>query len=399
MKLLSPRSRAELLTASAGDAPTASPERWPALDGLRGVALLAVLALHTSPALLPGGFLGVDLFFVLSGFLITHLLVREREKFGSIRLPRFYLRRLLRLGPALWGMVFVFGLGTLVWGAPRDFDYFRRSLPSILFYFFNWRLTDPTCPKPVALQHLWSLAVEDQFYLVWPLLLAGLLALRVRRRYILALVLVAILAPAFLRGLNAPLPGDPNSFQIDRRIYLGTAFRADALFAGCFVGLLAGWGLAPQSRRGLAVLRWSAWPAAAVVLFHVFTCSMENETLIHRYLYYQGGFTITAVSCAVVVAALVWSPPVRMSHFLEAPALRWVGAVSYGAYLWNLPIFLVVANCPYSAVLRNANWLTWAGSLTAGAVSHFYLEAPFLKLKQRWDHRRAAPIEVVSFAA
>jgi peptidoglycan/LPS O-acetylase OafA/YrhL len=401
INLYSPRPAPRLLTAPAGvETPPASRERWPALDGLRGLALLAVMGLHTNPSVLPGGFLGVDLFFVLSGFLITYLLVRERQKFGSIGLRQFYMRRALRLCPALWGLLLVFGLATLVFGARHDFAVFRRTVPSVLLYFFNWRLAHPTCPEITpSFQHLWSLAIEDQFYLVWPILLAALLALRVRRRWILALVLAAIVAPAFLRAWLAPLPGAANYGIVLRRLYIGTDSRADSLFAGCFVGLLAGWELGPKAKWALTVLRWSAWPTAAVVLFHFLACSGEPGTKMHSYLYFRGGFTILAISVAVLIAALIWSPPARMSRFLETSAFRWVGAVSYGAYLWNYPIVVVLMTWPIPVVGRNVILLSWVGSLTAGALSHYYLEAPFLRLKHRWERRRISSVAAAPLAA
>ncbi len=348
----------------------ASHDRWPALDGLRGLAILAVMGLHTSPAILPGGFLGVDLFFVLSGFLITYLLVREREKFGSIRLGHFYLRRLLRLSPALWFLLIVVGLGTAILGTRHELTVFRRTLPSLLFYFYNWRLALPPCPEvPRFVEHLWSLAIEDQFYLVWPVLLAGLLALRVRRRWVLALVLIAIVGAAFLRIAIAPLPGAANGPVVIRRLYVGTDSRADSLFAGCFVGLLAGWGLGPKTTRGLAALRFAAWPAAGLLLFHFLACSMDPGTKMHRYLYFRGGFTIMAASAALLIAALIWSPPARMARFLETHALRWVGAVSYGAYLWNIPVVLALMLRHWPGpVARNITLLSWVGSLTLGAL-------------------------------
>ena len=374
---------------------------WPALDGLRGLALLAVMGLHTNPAILPGGFLGVDLFFVLSGFLITFLLVRERQKFGSIGLGRFYLRRVLRLCPALWGLLLVVGLGTLAFGTRHDLDVLRQTVPSVLLYFFNWQLAYPTCPEVTAsFQHLWSLAIEDQFYLVWPFLLAGLLALRVRRRWILALVLAAIVAPAFLRVGLAPHHDAANYGLVLRRLYIGTDSRTDSLFAGCFVGLLAGWELGPKTIWALTTLRWAAWPAAIIVLFHFLACSGGPGTRMHSYLYFRGGFTILAIAAALLIAALVWSPPSRMSRFLEAPGLRWVGAVSYGAYLWNFPIVVALTSMPWPPpIARNVTLLSWVGSLAAGALSHYYLEAPFLRLKHRWEGGRRAPAAAVRLAA
>jgi len=396
MGLFVSRPGPQLLPAPVGGETLApSRERWPALDGLRG---LAVMALHTGLA--QGGFLGVDLFFVLSGFLITFLLVRDRQKFGSIGLGHFYLRRMLRLCPAFWGMLLVFGLGTLAFGTRHDLDVLRRTLPSILLYFFNWRLAHPAYLEVTpSFQHLWSLAIEDQFYLIWPILLAGLLALRVRRRWILAFVLAAVIAPAFLRVGLAPLPGAANSWLVLRRLYIGTDSRADSLFACCFVGLLAGWELGPRSRWALTALRWAAWPAAAVVLFHFLACTGEPGTTMHNYLFFRGGFTVLAIAVVLLIAALVWSPPNRMSRFLASPTLRWVGAVSYGAYLWNLPIVATLGTSPLTVIARHVTLLSWAGSLAAGAISHYYLERPFLRLKHRWERTRNIPGDAVLIAA
>jgi peptidoglycan/LPS O-acetylase OafA/YrhL len=396
MNLYSPAPAPQLSFASAG-----GETRWPALDGLRGLALLAVLGIHTAPAVLAGGFLGVDVFFVLSGFLITFLLVREREKYGSINLRQFFLRRVLRLCPALWALLLVFGLTTLAFGTRHDFSVFRRTLPSILLYFFNWRFAHPSCLEvSPSFHHLWSLAIEDQFYLVWPLLLAGLLALRVRRRWILALVLAAVVAPALLRAWLAPLPGAGDPGIVIRRLYIGTDTRADSLFAGCFVGLLAGWGLRPKATWALVALRWAAWPAAAVVLFHFLASSMAQNTKMHSYLYFRGGFTVVAISVALLIAALVWSPPPRMSQFLETSALRWVGAVSYGAYLWNIPIVIALQTIRWPFYIsHNVTLLSWVGSLTAGALSHYYVEAPFLRLKHRWQRSRKVTVATAPVAA
>jgi peptidoglycan/LPS O-acetylase OafA/YrhL len=393
MILSFPQPGTQLLPASVGgETLTPARERWSALDGLRGLALLAVAAFHTMPSV-PGGFLGVDLFFVLSGFLITFLLVREHQKFGSIRLRRFYLRRALRLCPALWGLLLIFGLATLALGTRHDVDLLRATVPSVLLYFFNWQLVYSTRPVTQSLLHLWSLAIEDQFYLVWPVLLASLLALRVRRRWILALVLAAVVAPAFLRAGLEPLPGALDSGHAAQRLYFGTDCRADSLFAGCFVGLLAGWRLGPKTWWTRIALQWAAWPLAAVVLFHFLACSGGPGARMHFYLYYRGGFTIMAIVVALLIAALIWSPPARLSYFLEAPGLRWVGAVSYGAYLWNWPIVMVLCGPTWPPFIsRNAILFAWAGTLGAGALSHYYLEAPFLRLKHRWERGRAAPV-------
>ena len=119
-----------------------------------------------------------------------------------------------------------------------------------------------------------------------------------------------------------------------------------------------------------------------------------------RYYYFQGGSTVMAISAAVLIAALVWSSPTRMSRFLEAPGLRWAGTISYGAYLWNWPIVVALSATTWPApIARNATLLAWAGSLAAGALSHYYLEAPFLRLKRRWERGQSAPTAAIPVAA
>jgi peptidoglycan/LPS O-acetylase OafA/YrhL len=367
----------------------ASHGRLPLLDGLRGLAVLLVLAHHTHvPFPIPGGYLGVDLFFVLSGFLITFLLVREWQDNGSISLPRFYMRRTLRLVPALWTVLLIFALVTLVVGSRHELALLRRDAPSILLYFFNWR--HGLSAKPVALPHLWSLSVEEQFYLLWPPVLAGLLACRLRRRWILALVLAAVAAPAFLRAALVPLPIVPEKFMALRRVGIGTDTRADTLFAGCLVGLLAGWGMVPKNAWVLGALRRAAWPAAVVAALHLLLCSTDPGTRMHTYLFLRGGLTVVAVSLAIVLAAVLWSPPPLMSRFLETPALGWVGRVSYAVYLWNIPILIWLAKISWPPVSRNLNLIAWTGSVAAGALSYYYVEMPFLRLKQRWASRTPA---------
>jgi peptidoglycan/LPS O-acetylase OafA/YrhL len=355
----------------------------PALDGLRGVAILLVLAVHSLPWLVPGGFLGVDVFFVLSGFLITALLAQEWQRTGSIDFKAFYLRRALRLLPAL-AVLLVVCLGySALFLSRDDFLVTGRSAAGALCYYSNWRVAFH--PHNDMLMHTWSLSVEEQFYLLWPLVLGGMLWRGFSRRLILLLVALAATASAACR--LALLEGGCHP----HRLYMFTHTHADGLLAGCLVGLAACWGLLPRSRRARTALRAAA---LAAVLFLAWNALHIGN--YHPYLY-RSGFTLLAGSGAAVLAALLCDPPRALARVLEAPALVWVGRRSYGFYLWHLPVLQRCArDIPFIPKLYE--WVGGEGyqfcwfllscsiSLGAAALSYRWVEQPFL----RWKDRLAA---------
>jgi peptidoglycan/LPS O-acetylase OafA/YrhL len=209
----------------------------PSLDGLRGLAILAVML--NNARYLPGGFLGVDIFFVLSGFLITALLLQEWQRTGTIRLGAFYARRALRLLPAL------FALLALVLVAPGLFYLAAppwKDAAIAALYATNW-VNAFSLRNMAILDHTWSLTVEEQFYVLWPPLVPVLLALRVRRRWILSMVLLGISVSTSLRLL---LWDGPASIK---RLYYGLGTRLDALLVGCLVALLVSSDLIPRPWR------------------------------------------------------------------------------------------------------------------------------------------------------
>jgi peptidoglycan/LPS O-acetylase OafA/YrhL len=303
--------------------------RLPALDGLRGVAILLVLVHHVRsvfvphlhPSLVTGGFLGVDLFFVLSGFLITGLLLDEFRDRQGVSLPSFYRRRFMRLYPALVVLLVAHAIYAVRAGIPSEVE--RDQLVSVLFYFSNWR---ETLIIPEGTGHLWSLAVEEQFYLLWPLVLVGLLWLtHARRSHIGPIIAAGVATIALYRAWRWH---DGMAFLF---VYQRTDMRADALLIGAFAAVLAGGvrGRSPSFTRGRR-FQWAAWVATGVLAWSVLFARWEKPLL------YLGGFTVVAVACGVLALAVLPSsgwPGVRAMQWGHcAPSASSPTAPSCGTF-------------------------------------------------------------------
>ncbi|MBK9178122.1 MAG: acyltransferase [Acidimicrobiales bacterium] len=342
----------------------------PELDGLRAVAVLAVMAFHAGLSFAAGGFLGVDVFFVLSGFLITSLLLEERQVRGGIALGRFYARRALRLFPALVLVVVACLLWTGLAESSAVFVQTAKDAGITAVYAMNWIAALTDRPLLGLLEHTWSLAIEEQFYLVWPLTLLVLLGGRRTPRAVLVFCTVALVGAPLLRF--ALLDG-PGTYA---RVYNGLDTRADALLAGCLVATLYTLRLLPGPR---ALRPWLQvlGGAAAVALLVLFRYSARDLFL------YRWGLTLATVSAAVLIAALAAAPGGLLARPLRLRPVVWVGRISYGLYLWHWPVF-VIAN---QGRLGWGLWPTTAlrVALTfAFATASFYLwERPFLRLKSR----------------
>ncbi len=349
----------------------------PSFDGVRAIAVLVIVAYHAplvQAKVMPGGFLGVDIFFVLSGFLITSILVRERARTNRIGVGSFYARRALRLLPALVAFLAVHAIWATVTGIPA-----HREVPAVLsalFYATNWlHASQPGVP---GMGHIWSLQVEEQFYLVWPLLLVVLLSL-VRRRELAALA-TGLLAIGFavLRAYYFGVVWHGSAYAT-YVLYVWPQFRADTLLIGAFAAQLwlGGW----LPKRVLAVI---AWPAAAMVVWWVARVAATD----HWVFYW--GFPVFATAVAIVLCALVTTEwPVK--RLLSIRPLCVIGIVSYGIYLWHYLMLTIVEQ----AWPRWGEWpQTVVGlGLTAVAVtaSWFLVERPFLRLKDRITRRGVAP--------
>ena len=353
----------------------------PGLDGLRAIAVVAIMFVHAgyllapaySDRMLPGGFIAVDLFFALSGFLITTLLIEERAATGGTGVRAFYRRRALRLLPALA----VVSLAHAAWALWVGIDVEREllSLLAIAFYVSNW-VQAFGWSIASGMGHTWSLAVEEQFYLLWPavfLLVAG-------RRTSLRKVLVVLVALAVVVACWRALvwtdlrPDWP-------RAYVRTDLRLDSLLAGVGLAFARASGLLPaRLLRRSAPFAWLAFAIGLVVIHS------DDDAL------FFGGFSVVAV----VSAVMVWSAcslPLAV-RLLSSPVAVWVGRRSYGLYLWHVPVYFAVGHAGHATLFQESNpGRPWPLAVVVGssvvatvvlaALSYRYVEQPFLRRKDR----------------
>lgn len=324
-------------------------QHLPGLDGLRALAVLGVVAYHLHLRFMAGGYLGVDLFFVLSGFLITSLLIEERESTGSVAFGSFWARRAKRLLPALFVMLAVVSVYVAItshFALPGarvlNTSTLRGDAVATLLYVSNWHLIASSqgyfnhFAFPSPLEHTWSLAIEEQFYVVFPLVVVGLVALVRRdrsRRVISGLLLVA----ALLSLIEMAVLYDHGSNLT--RIYFGTDTRAFDLL----IGAALAFGITAQPRmaeRPARVLGWLAWPSGVVLAG--FWILSGNALEVPRPYMFRGGFALCAVLAALVIAAVVERPHASAPRALSWRPLVAVGAVSYGIYLWHWPVIVLI---------------------------------------------------------
>jgi peptidoglycan/LPS O-acetylase OafA/YrhL len=320
----------------------------PALDGVRAFAVIAVMMFHGGLSFMNGGFMGVDVFFVLSGFLITSLLVGEWRESLTIRLGAFWARRARRLLPALLLMLLFVAFFAAVIVPKGTYGSLRLDALSTLLYVSNWHfiLVDTNYFNETAaaspLLHTWSLAVEEQFYLVWPLVVLGLLHLTRNLRALFWLCVAAAVASALWMWHLY----DPTSVN---RVYLGTDTRSQCLFIGCAlaVGLVLLtqhehaegrlrlgelWRPAGAAGRTLCSTAGIVGAAAAIVIW---VSTNENDAFPYR-----GGFFLIGLATAGVILSAVGAPRSLVPRFLSLPPIRYVGQISYGLYIWHWPLFI-----------------------------------------------------------
>jgi len=342
----------------------------PALDGLRAVAVLVVFASHADLGV-PGGSTGVYLFFSLSGFLITSLLLQEHARHGRIDLVAFWVRRALRLLPAVLVMVGVVTLAAVtVTGIPRAAETVDGA-PAALFYYANWARAFGQDEVGLGLfEHTWSLAVEEQFYVVWPLVLVAVLARFGGPRAVLG---VALTGAALAVAARLLVTDEPDAAY--PRLYNGTDTQADHLLLGA--ALAAALMIDGRWRTAVRRVIGVALAPAVLVLVAAVLATPDRATSDT----YRVGLTIVAVSCAVVVGA-VYLGGRPFGRILGSRPLVWIGVRSYALYLWHYPIVMVLRETG----LDTGRWwaVVLAVSLAAADLSYRVVEQPFLRLKDRW---------------
>jgi len=335
----------------------------PSLDGIRALSVLAVIVYHANKLWLPGGFLGVEVFFVISGYLITLLLLAESEKSGTVSLKQFWLRRARRLLPALWVVV----LGVVVFAALFQREILgtlRGDVIAALFYGFNWfqvwvGTSYFTSFEFVPLRHLWSLAVEEQFYLIWPVVMLVVAKFGKRRLPIVSAVFVLIAVAlavytgvVYQPGVISTIADTPEQFmsllghsvsRVDY-LFLGTITRSSGLLLGAALAIWWRPWLLQNSRAGESklydIVGFGGLVALAFMMWRFNTVIEGTDGGTVGYdLLFRGGFFLTDIASVALIAAAVHPGSKVIARGLSNPILVWLGRRSYGFYLFHWPVF------------------------------------------------------------
>lgn len=368
--------------------PARSVGRVPALDGLRGATVIIVFVSHLEVilpiprlAVVPGGTISLDSFFVLSGFLITALMLREQARTNSVNTPWFYRRRAIRLLPPLAAVLVAQAMFAYASGVSYHEEW--TSLLSVTFYYSNWKLAFNSgyLGGNIApgLQHLWSLALEEQFYLVWPWVTIYFLTIRARLRTVVIVLVTLIAAIGVHRAL---MYHGVDSWYAD---FIRTDTRADGILLGCLVAHL--WIRYREPKRYVRLC------GSLAAIFLVICLPLVNTT--GPFLFY-GGINAIDLACAFLILALLdgrW----KGSSFFNLRAFVILGTVSYAFYLWHLPIFFAIR-------YYGGGWAEWvrvvvavSATVTMTALSWLFIEKPALEWKDRLEGH--SPVERLSLTS
>lgn len=372
----------------------------PGIDGLRALAVTAVLLYHADVTWLRGGFLGVDVFFVISGYLICSLLLAEWARTGTISLKDFWLRRARRLLPAVVATVVGVAFVAVVL-APDAVSRLRGDIPAALAYISNWwqvfggQSYFEAMGRPPLLRHLWSLAVEEQFYITFPILLvAGLRRFGRRPGVLAAAALITGVASAVLMAVLWSPHGDPT------RVWYGTDTRAVGLCAGVALAFI--YPMAAM-RRGVSLGVRRRMDAAGLIALVALGLLMVRLDEFQSELY-RGGFAATAVVSSMLVVSAA-HPATYFGRILGMRPLRWIGMRSYAIYLWHWPVFMLTRP-GLDVELSGGSLMAIRFGLTVllAALSWRLVEQPFLdgSVQQAWRSgmrvRRAAALAAAAVA-
>lgn len=355
----------------------------PALDGLRGVSVLLVILCHLDTPWfnLRGGWFGVQIFYVLSGFLITSLLIDEWKRTGTISIRAFYARRLLRLAPALLAVLALVIIVSSLISTPEEAGRIRSASLITLLYSSNWFIALGKFPAPEVLCHSWSLSVEEQFYIVWPVVLFALL----RIRSLTALLWIVSGLVVLLSSWRAYLWVTTSD---KLRVFFGSDTNAAAILVGVIVSLLMATGRYPTSAKGVRAATISG--AIMTVLIPVGLLTLTPYVSgTHDWWMYVGGVLGVDIAAGILIMALLVSP---VKDLFSHRPLVWTGRVSYGLYLWHYPALWWARD--HAKLGSLAEPVAVALTFVVAALSFYLLEKPFLRLKGRFQ--RDVPVLVPS---
>ncbi|MBD3109006.1 acetyltransferase [Bacillus sp. AGMB 02131] len=344
------------------------------LDGLRGLAVLAVIAYHLNFPWASGGLLGVTIFFVLSGYLITNLLVIEYENNNRINLKNFWIRRARRLLPAMFTVLVTVTAWSTLFARPFLERLRDDFIPALLYYSNWWYIFQDlsyfeAMSTPSLLTHFWSLAIEEQFYIIWPLLIAGAFLCHMSKKQMVKLTLLMALLSSLLMALFYSSTTDPS------RVYYGTDTRAFSLLIGAALAFI--WPSQKLSKTIPASLRRSMDIIGAVCL----TAILVMMVVVNQYdgFLYRGGMLLASLLTAVLLAVLI-HPASKLGVFMTFKPLTWVGERSYGIYLWHFPVILLTSpqiSTSETSLVTIAVQI--ALTLILSAISYKYIENPIRK--------------------
>lgn len=312
-----------------------SPRYMPGLDGVRAVAVIAIIIYHLNPQWLSGGFLGVDTFFVISGYLITSLLLTEYHNTGKIELMSFWLRRVKRLIPAVLFLVMGVIVLSLIF-MPTEIQKVRADSIAAIFYVSNWWYImqnvdyfEQFAVQP--LKHLWSLAIEEQFYLVFPIVLLSLLSF-IRRLKSIRIIFLILLVISMIAMMVLYVPNENVA-----RVYFGTDTRIQTLLMGVLLALVwPPFQLKAKVNRQMRTMIDTAGVVGLAILFICFKFVSETNSI----LYYGGFFLISTVTLLVIASSV--HPSGYFAKFLGNKVFTFIGSRSYSLYLWHYPIIVLI---------------------------------------------------------
>jgi len=342
--------------------------RAPALTGIRAVAIGLVLLVHTNLSVAEGGWIGVDVFFVLSGFLITALLLNEYDANGQISIPKFYMRRIFRLVPAYWAFLLFLVVWSAIWHS-AEFGSWSSEVLTSATYRMNF--FDINHFPQIGIGQTWSLAIEEQFYLVWPLLL--LLGLRLwSRRTFMGLIVIGIIASFAATVVMA------HHNVGYRRLYYGLDTNAFPLLVGCLAAFFyTGSYFKRISAQFLALV-----PVLTMVVLGLFLLEVPEQS--ERA--YEGPVQLICLLTAATLIAMLLHSRSLVPRILAHPWIVFVGLISYSLYLWNPFAMLVARHLATGTVGRALHLLVGLMLTFACALGSYYLvERPGLRLKDRFE--------------